>query len=169
MFSNQIVINNVRGVCMMLIEEYQEAVDKDSVLSLSGRLVDFELPARIDQVDFERLQYQMLKDTLNYLDKKTTILLIKENGNLLGFIELQTEVDWISHKKQGYISRIIVDKQTQGKGIGKKLMLEAEKWAANHHYERIGLNVFLANERAYKFYQQLGYEVETIKMSKSIE
>lgn len=161
------MVEEVRVI--MLVEEYQEAVDKESLLSLCGRLVDFELPARIDHEDFERLQYQMLKETLDYLDEKTTILVIKEDGNLLGFIELQTELDWISKQTQGYIARIIVDKETQGRGIGKKLMLEAEKWALNHQYKRIGLNVFLANERAYKFYHQLGYEAETIKMSKKIE
>ena len=151
----------------MKVMKYQLS-DKEQILKVSERLVDFELPERINREKFSQMQDQGMRGLLDdYLQEEdVTILTIKQGDEILGFIELTTENDWISKQKQGYISRIAVAKEAEGKGIGKMLMREAEAWAKQNGFSAIGLNVFFTNERAINFYKALGFELETVKMQK---
>lgn len=150
----------------MQLELYNPKLDKEQLLQLSDRLTDFSLPERIKQKDFRKLQYDFLKQDLE--ETQPIILVIKEQTDVAGFLHLQTETDWLTGEKQGYISRIVVAEVFEGKGFGKKLMAAAETWARENNYATLGLNVFAANKKALRFYHQLGYESETIKMVKTI-
>ncbi|WP_258084883.1 GNAT family N-acetyltransferase [Thermococcus thermotolerans] len=59
-----------------------------------------------------------------------------------------------------YVSNIAVYPDFRGKGIGKALMLEAERLALKCGAERIVLDVEQGNEEAIAFYRRLGYSVE---------
>lgn len=59
---------------------------------------------------------------------------------------------------------IMVDKDFQGKGIGRALMLKmldlADNWLM---LTRLELGVYSVNERAHKFYMEMGFEDEGVK------
>lgn len=74
------------------------------------------------------------------------------NGNqLLGIVTIM---------KNGEVAQIrgmAVEQQQQGKGIGRELMLEAEKILTQENVHKIWMN---ARETAVPFYEKLGYSIE---------
>jgi len=59
-----------------------------------------------------------------------------------------------------YVSNVAVYPEFRGRGIGKALMLEAERLTRESGAERIVLDVERNNERAIAIYKRLGYSVE---------
>ncbi len=56
----------------------------------------------------------------------------------------------------GKIGRVCVVRSYQRKGVGKKLIEEAEEWILEHKVSKIVIN---SQDRAQKFYEKLGYEL----------
>jgi len=88
-------------------------------------------------------------------------LTLEDNGEIIGHLILRNsgELDVI---RLGFI---IVNNKIRGKGYGKKLILEAIKYATlNLHAKEINLGVFDSNTNALNCYKSVGfYEVEIIK------
>ncbi len=80
-----------------------------------------------------------------------SIFIAAESDNLLGFIHLGM-VD-----NHGHVFEVSVDYGAQGKGVGKLLMLHAEKWASSHDFEAISLTTFKHVAFNGPWYQSLGY------------
>ena len=68
------------------------------------------------------------------------------------------------------IAMLVVDEDHRGKGIGKKLIQEAEKWAKLQDITTITLNSGNREERksAHEFYQHLGYLPKSIGFAKEL-
>ncbi|MEM1119231.1 MAG: GNAT family N-acetyltransferase [Bacteroidota bacterium] len=82
------------------------------------------------------------------------IITAKENGQLIGFTCLFGGQD---PTYGTYIDNLHVDKQHQGKRIGRRLLRLAGQWA-HQHYPREGMHllVFTANVAAIQFYEKVG-------------
>jgi RimJ/RimL family protein N-acetyltransferase len=50
-----------------------------------------------------------------------------------------------------------------GQGIGTRLFTQLEKWAHARAIHRLELTVMVHNERAFKLYQKMGFEIEGVK------
>lgn len=55
-----------------------------------------------------------------------------------------------------FLLYVVPDHRRQG--LGKFLMAQAEQWARQKGFDRLGLQVFTHNHGARQLYQQLGYE-----------
>jgi len=51
----------------------------------------------------------------------------------------------------------------RGKGIGKKLFEELEKWAVENNIKRLELTVMTHNEKAVNLYKKMGFKIEGVK------
>ncbi len=93
-----------------------------------------------------------------YWDKKQLYLKATEGKEILGVL--------IGELKAGvlHIPELIIKENDRGKGIGKKLMSKAEKWAKAHHAHEINL-VTGSKWKAKDFYLKLGYKI-TAKLPK---
>ncbi|HLA06444.1 MAG TPA: GNAT family N-acetyltransferase [Anaerolineales bacterium] len=69
---------------------------------------------------------------------------------------------------QAYILNIYVADEFRGKGIGTRLMAQAEDWARQQKLERIGLSVAAHNKPAIGLYENLAYKIETLRMFKDL-
>jgi len=67
-----------------------------------------------------------------------------------------------------WIYDIRIDEAHRGGGYGKAAMLRVEAEARQQGYTRVGLNVFGRNEIARNLYRSLGYEENSIFMSKPV-
>jgi ribosomal protein S18 acetylase RimI-like enzyme len=67
-----------------------------------------------------------------------------------------------------WVQDIEVDTEFRGRGLGRRLMQEAERLAAGLGYDRIGLNVMGGNTVAIRLYDSLGYTVMHQQMSKPL-
>lgn len=109
----------------------------------------------------EQLDYMLAliysDEALNDLFEKKEQLfyLISENKKTLGFIGIE-------HNYKGEtvtrIHKIYLLPETQGKGIGKKVIEEIEKMALENHSTALSLNVNRFN-LALGFYKKIGFEV----------
>jgi ribosomal protein S18 acetylase RimI-like enzyme len=96
---------------------------------------------------------EALKDSV--LNKGHHFVLVKEGEETLGFASYEHHYN---QKPQTKIHKIYVLSQTQGKGIGKKLIDFIENVAKENHSTALSLNVNRFN-KALHFYQKLGFEI----------
>ena len=68
-----------------------------------------------------------------------------------------------------WVNDVEVDPELRGHGLGRQLMHEAERLAAELGYQRIGLNVMGGNTAAIRLYDSLGYAVMHQQMSKPVD
>lgn len=92
---------------------------------------------------------------------RTGYLLFKRTGigilsKFLRLLKLNAIVGRVS-RSEYYLSNVATYPQYRGMGVGRRLMLEAEKEAKLVGAERIVLDVEKENVRAMNFYKKLGY------------
>ncbi|WP_185970922.1 GNAT family N-acetyltransferase [Alkalicoccobacillus porphyridii] len=147
----------------MNIRKFKEA-DRHQVLDLAKRFNHVEyMEFRDNRIMSEKQMDLAYQAVTNNTDN---IYVADDSGHILGYIELTIQKDYFTERKQAYISAIAVSVQGEGKGIGKALMKQAELWASNLGLSELILDVFVANERAVKMYEHLGYHKEIVKMVK---
>lgn len=55
------------------------------------------------------------------------------------------------------IGGLVVAEECRGQGVGRALMAEAERWAAEHGYAEVCVRSNAIRQAAHRFYQGLGY------------
>jgi ribosomal protein S18 acetylase RimI-like enzyme len=71
-------------------------------------------------------------------------------------------------KPHGYIANLAVAKEAEGKGVGKALLRAAEAWAKEKGFEFMSLFVFATNQHARAFYEKLGYDEDSLRLTKRL-
>jgi ribosomal protein S18 acetylase RimI-like enzyme len=89
------------------------------------------------------------------VNKGNNFVLAKEGEETLGFASYEHNYN---QKPQTKIHKIYVLTETQGKGIGKKLIDFVENMAKENNSTALSLNVNRFN-KALHFYQKLGFEI----------
>lgn len=92
----------------------------------------------------------------------------EENGKRVGFVWVTLEISGNTGGKSGWLLDVFVEPTHRRKGIGKRLMAQAEGWARGYDVKEIWLNAGFFNEEAMALYRSYGYEIETVHMSKRI-
>ena len=144
--------------------------DKTFILSLIKRLSEFDLPEWRSLHEINTMNRKKLENAIRNPRPESAIYVAEdENGKSVGFIHLETEIDYFTGEKLGYIAAIAVDKAFEGKGIGKSLLQTAEEWTRQRGYKLMWLYVFSGNTRAKALYKKLGYGEEVVKLVKRIK
>ncbi len=81
------------------------------------------------------------------------------DGQLAGF--MRTTHEW--EENRFYVSSLYILPKFQGLGLGHKLMQQAAEEATKHHLDKIWLGVMTQNKSAFKWYQNMGYQVMKIE------
>lgn len=137
------------------------AADRAFILNLVPRFVEFGPPAWRDSEQMTVKNQQVVTTALDAPASDAQILVATAaNGEPLGFIHLQTNIDYFSGEPYGYISDIAVAIEGEGRGVGRALMAAGEAWAQQQGYSVLSLNVFTANQGTCRFYETLGYREE---------
>ena len=153
-----------------LLVRSANADDDEFIFSLIERFVDYELPKwRRRNVVIEGIRTDLSRNLEE--PPAGSFLFVAEDdssGERVAFLHLQTVTDYFTGHQNCHVSDIAVSREYGGRGIGKALMAYAERFAKEHRYERLQLNVFPGNERARKLYEELGYGVDMIRMVKPL-
>ncbi|MFM9839482.1 MAG: GNAT family N-acetyltransferase [Cyclobacteriaceae bacterium] len=104
-----------------------------------------------DLLDGTRIDEAALCDLIQKPD--TTILLYKEENTLLGCVELRKDGPKL------YLGMLSVKPNTQGKGIGKKLLAAAEVHAREHDCPKIFMTVISVRQELIDWYIRHGYQL----------
>ena len=104
---------------------------------------------------------------LSFLKDGTAIVFAAcEGSELKGWIWCHEIVRM--NQKRLHIAEIAVTDDSQRKGVGSKLLNEAEAYAKRNGYNEIDLFVTVSNINAVKFYENSLFEPERLLMKKTI-
>ncbi len=141
--------------------------DRDFLLSLIPRLVEFGPPAWRDADYMVKFDQEVLAKKLEEASAGTLILMAEDSeGTPLGFLHLQLGHDYYYKEKHAHIEDLIMTPEGEGRGITSRLISEAENWARQKGFKWITLNVFSQNHKARSIYDHLGYGEDIIKYVK---
>jgi ribosomal protein S18 acetylase RimI-like enzyme len=100
-------------------------------------------------------------------DPNFKILMVWAGEQFVGhaFVQLNHK-DSATGELQAWIYDVSVRQEYWSRGVGKLLMQEAERLARALGIKAVGLGVTISNERALKFYRDLGFLDERIQMVK---
>lgn len=122
----------------------------------SGIYSRFKVDKNISKDKFEEM-YRLWM--INSLSRKIAneVFAFNENNEIAGFVTLGEK------NNRADIGIIAVDNQFRGNGIGKKLMMSAEKWFSNSGYKSIQVVTQGNNVPACKLYEKCGYTIESVE------
>jgi ribosomal protein S18 acetylase RimI-like enzyme len=111
--------------------------------------------AEIDRAAFEppwRLEELGLREAYGSTTHRV-FLTVGSNGRIDGFAIVGAELG------AAYLQRVAVDPIEQGRGLGKSLVREAQRWAGRHGAHTILLNTQPENQRAAALYRAEGFRL----------
>jgi len=91
-----------------------------------------------------------------------------EAGTNVGHLWVGEARDSFTGIKRGYIYDIFVEPAHRQRGLGRQLMLEAERLCHQRGDHEMGLSVEVNNIAARRLYESLGYQTEYLVMSKPL-
>jgi RimJ/RimL family protein N-acetyltransferase len=86
------------------------------------------------------------------------VLLADDDGAVVGYVEARSG----HFRRNAHRATVVIGVRAShgGRGIGRRLLEELDRWAGKHGISRLELTVMATNERAFGLYCKLGYEVE---------
>jgi GNAT superfamily N-acetyltransferase len=102
--------------------------------------------------------------------KSETVTLIAEaaDGAQLGYVHAEAAIDSVTLEPCGYVTVLALIKEAEGQGIADRLMASVEGWARGMGFRLLGLDVFANNLRARSFYGRLGYQEDSLRLTKPL-
>jgi len=102
--------------------------------------------------------------------KSETVTLIAEtsSGERLGYVHAEAATDSVTLEPCGYVTVLALIKEAEGQGVADRLMRDVEGWARAQGFRLLGLDVFANNQRARAFYRRLGYEEDSLRLTKPL-
>jgi len=106
-------------------------------------------------------------------DEDTALFVAEAGGELVGAVQaiVRETPDFpiLVPRRYVVVESIVVKSGFQNHGIGRALMEEMRAWAVAKGAAAIELNVYEFNQTAIAFYECLGYQVVSRKMSKDLK
>jgi GNAT superfamily N-acetyltransferase len=89
------------------------------------------------------------------------LLVAEQAGRLAGWLQV-SRVRVFESEDGVEIGGLVVDEALRGRGIGARLIVEAERWARERGCSRIRVRSNVVRERAHAFYRSAGFsEIKT--------
>ena len=91
-----------------------------------------------------------------------------ENGTPTGFIWVAMDHNDSTGQLEALLLNQYVAEPYRGQDLGRRLMATAEEWARQQGLSRISLAVGVHNTIGQRLYESLGYQAETLRMTKKL-
>ena len=108
-----------------------------------------------------------------FADENVGFFVSERNGEILGFVsgvvKESPPIPIMVPRRYAVVDSISVKREFQGNGIGRALMEFFQEWASSKGATSLDLNVFEFNQDAVRFYERLGFESVSHRMSKAIK
>ena len=150
-------INIIKIDSKLLLEQFEEFM----ILKNYNSLIHFP------NKDVNEFNQKKMTELIDYLNEEKAIVYgAYDKSKLVGFIwgYPRTFFD----EKRIFINCLVVNKEYEKQGIGKKLINRLEDFAKENKYDSIDLTVAPFNENAVGFYNHMGFESERIQMVKKL-
>ena len=90
---------------------------------------------------------------------RDAVLVAHDGRRVAGWIHLHLALT-LENDRQVEIGGLIVDEGTRGRGVGRLLIGEGERWARAHQCSRMRVRSNVTRWGAHRFYQSLGYRIQ---------
>ena len=120
--------------------------DAAAVSALSGQL-GYPVSAEAIATRLERLLGR---------DDQLVLAAVADDGALAGWIHA-AEQDLVETERRCEILGLVVDGRRRRSGIGRRLVAEAERWAASRGLRQMSVRSNVAREESHPFYEAQGY------------
>ena len=142
--------------------------DRDAILALVPRISASSTPSHRSPDETRAADLRAVGETLGGDSPDACVLVADDDGRIVGFVHLQTEVDYYSNRPIGHVADLAVNPEAEGRGVARALMAAAEDWARARGHAWLDLNVGPGNERARTLYERLGFAVEWTRYVKRL-
>ena len=145
------VLGLIFGDIMIVIDTAKKE-DIEDMINLLKQLFEIEK-------DFTP-NYEKQKRGLELLlDSKDAIIFVaRYNERVVGMCSIQILISTAEGGKVGLLEDLVVDEKFRGKGIGTKLLLEAERYCKENGLLRLSLLADKDNIKALEFYKSKGWK-----------
>jgi ribosomal protein S18 acetylase RimI-like enzyme len=117
------------------------------------------LVALSKQLGYETNEDFLIKRFETLKNRQQEVIVAEINNLVVGYISY--EPYYTLYMDPGLnITALVVDNQYQNKGIGKALILEAEKYAKKNNLAFLRANSSFGRIEAHKFYRKVGFDNE---------
>ena len=132
--------------------------DAPAIATLLGEL---GYPARPDEIP-ERLKALAL-------DAETSAVWVAElDGHAVGIATARKFPAIHQTAPVVWLTVLVVSEAVRGRGVGARLVREAEEWAEAQGAHKIALTSALRREDAHEFYKRLGYDHTGVRLAKTL-
>ncbi|SDN40037.1 Protein N-acetyltransferase, RimJ/RimL family [Desulfonauticus submarinus] len=145
----------------MIIRKIREH-DAENFLSLCKQLDEETQFMMLEPGERSITIKQQREDIKNILSTyNQTIIVIESNKQLGGYIAGIGG----NYQRNKHTCHIVIGilKSLCGKGLGRKLFIELEKWAYSKNIYRLELTVMMHNKKAIALYKKMGFKIEGIR------
>ncbi|HEX4915969.1 MAG TPA: GNAT family N-acetyltransferase [Vicinamibacterales bacterium] len=137
--------------------------DRQFVLDLADRLVDFDVPAWRPKPELVEGDRRALAEYFNAPKPDEALYVAELDGTPAGCAYLVTLVDYFNQRPHAHLSVLAVAKHAEGKGVGSALLDSCVAWAQERHSDRLTLSALVTNSRARALYERKGFGGEYIR------
>jgi len=141
--------------------------DEATISQLAARLADFSLPRWRVPDEINTADARAMMNAITAAEADDQVFIAERDGQTVGCLHVQAATDFFG-RHHAHISVIVVTAAAEGTGVGNVLMVHAERWALEHGFSLMTLNVFAENARARRLYERHGFEHEIVKYAKPI-
>lgn len=109
-------------------------------------------------------------------DAEQALLVAEVDGDVVGLVRVQAlerlevpDVPALAPRRYAMVQELVVAQSHQRRGIGTRLMSEAERWARDRGLTQVELGVYEFNEAALRLYRRLGYSTHSRRLSRTLD
>ena len=143
------------------------AADERTLAALAVRLTAFELPSWRAPHEISDADARAMIAAAAAADPDNDVFIAERNGEVVGCLHVLAVTDFFG-LRHGHVSVIAITEAAEGSGVARVLMERAEQWTAERGLPLLTLNTFAGNERARRFYEKGGFQVEMVKYAKPV-
>ena len=142
--------------------------DEAVLVELAARLTTFDLPPWRKPGDIATADAREMMDVVRAEPPDNEVLIAERAGVPVGCLHILATTDFFG-TRHAHVSVIATTEAAEGSGVGRALLQHAEGWARRRGHALLTLNVFAANGRARRFYEQAGLSPEMMKYVKPLQ
>src|SRR5438094_9441104 len=135
-----------------------------------GKLSDAaELAALMCQLGYETAGAEMESRLISILkDPRYKTLVALNDDKICGMIGTVSASSYLHNDLNGRIIALVVSRESQRRGIGARLIAEAEKNLIQRGITRVTVTARFEREKAHQFYEKLGYARTGFRLAKNL-
>lgn len=147
------------------------ALDRSAVLALVPRLAETGTPVGRNRGKVQAADLRSLAGAFDTPRDGTMLLVAEVDGRVAGFIHAFPVQDYYTATATAivHVADVVVAREAEGHGIGRRLMDAVERHAIDAGYRMIQLYVLPENAPARALYERAGYRPEWIKYVRPLD